>query len=165
MDHVDSDAKQEVWDLIEDIQVAMMTTEGADGMLHSRPMIARQADFDGKLWFFARLGSDKTDEISEEGHVNLAYADPGRNNYVSVSGQARIRRDRDLIHSLWSEPARTWFPKGADDPEICVIEVDVNHAEYWDAPSNAMVMAFGYAKARLTGEPARPGQHGRLDIH
>ena len=165
MDHVDSEAKQKVWDLIADIQVAMMTTEGPGGMLHSRPMIARQADFDGRLWFFSRRASDKTDEIASDGHVNLAYADPDRNRYVSVSGQARVRHDRALIHALWSEMSRAWFPQGVDDPDICVIEVDVAHAEYWDAPSNAMVLAYGYAKARLTGESAKPGQHGRLDIH
>jgi general stress protein 26 len=165
MDQVSSEAKQKVWDLIHDIQVAMMTTEGPGGMLHSRPMIARDADFDGRLWFYSHHVSEKAAEIAAAGHVNLSYADPGANRFVSVSGQARIRREPDLVHALWSEAMRTWFPKGPDDSDLCLIEVDIEHAEYWDAPSNAMVMAYGYAKARLTGEPPRPGEHGRLDFH
>ncbi|MBX9739389.1 MAG: pyridoxamine 5'-phosphate oxidase family protein, partial [Beijerinckiaceae bacterium] len=54
---------------------------------------------------------------------------------------------------------RVWFPKGPDDPEITLLAVDVEEAEYWDAPSSAMIIAFGYAKARLTGEPPQMGEN------
>ena len=46
-----------------------------------------------------------------------------------------------------------WFPKGPDDPAICLIRVGVESAEYWDAPAASWVYAYGYVKARLTGEP------------
>ena len=29
---------------------------------------------------------------------------------------------------------KAWFPKGEDDPEIALIRVTAEKAEYWDAP-------------------------------
>ena len=66
-----------------------------------------------------------------------------------------MSRDPAKVQSLWSEALRVWFPKGPEDPDITLIKVEVDTAEYWDAPSSAWVYAMGYAKARLTGEPPK----------
>jgi len=89
----------------------------------------------------------------------LAYAEPKDQNYVSVRGTARIVTDKDKVREFWSETARVWFPKGPDESDIALIEVMVDTAEYWDAPSASMVYAYGYVKARLTGEPPNPGEN------
>ena len=147
--------RQKVWELIKDINIALLVTTGAGGALHGRPMAAMNKDFNGELWFASRDGTPKLDEIAEHTQVLLAYSEPKGQNYVSVSGTARIVRDSAKVKELWSEPARVWFPKGPDDPSIALICVKVESAEYWDSPSSAWVYAYGYAKARLTGEPPR----------
>ncbi len=38
-------------DMVMDIRVAMITTEGTDGAMHSRPMYLQQVEEDGDLWF------------------------------------------------------------------------------------------------------------------
>jgi len=152
--HSDSD-RRKVWSLIKDIQFALMVTRGADGKLSGRPMSAAQETFDGDLWFFSRDETPKVGEVSRDPNVLLAYSEPKDQVYVSVSGQAEIIRDQAAIASHWRESMRVWFPKGADDPSICLIRVRVESAEYWDAPSSTWLHAYGYAKARLTGEPPR----------
>ncbi len=57
---------------------------------------------------------------------------------------------------------RTWFPQGVDDPEAAILEVKVDSAEYWDAPNSTMVHAYGYLKARLTGESPHPGENEKV---
>ena len=47
-----SDDHRKLWDKIEDVRVAMMTTIDDDGSLRSRPMWTQGDDFDGTLWFF-----------------------------------------------------------------------------------------------------------------
>jgi general stress protein 26 len=96
--------------------------------------------------------------------VNVSYADAKDQNYVSLSGTASIVRDPAAIKAHWSEPARVWFPKGVDDPDIALLKVDVEQAEYWDAPSSAMVYLLGYAKAVTTGKPPHPGENEKLRI-
>ncbi|MBV9395750.1 MAG: pyridoxamine 5'-phosphate oxidase family protein, partial [Methylobacteriaceae bacterium] len=107
--------RQKVWELIKGIHVAMLVTQDAGHKLSARPMAAANRDFkDGTLWFFAREGSPKLDELAESRNVLVAYAHPGKQDYVSLSGMARVVRDQKRVKELWSEPARVWFPKGPE---------------------------------------------------
>ena len=156
-------AREKVWSMIRDTRVAMLTSED-NGSLRSRPMVAAQTEFDGHLWFFTRAGSRKVAEVEQEEHVCVSYADPKQENYVSLSGTAHLVRDRAAIDQHWGESVRVWFPKGKDDPEIAMLRVDVDHGEYWDAPSSAMLHLYGYVKARMTGEAPHPGGHAQVNL-
>ena len=155
-----------VAELIKDINIAMMTTEAEDGLLHSRPMATQKTEFDGTLWFFSGLRTGKVSEIDWNPEVNLSYADPGKTRYVSVSGTAEIVDDRAKMAELWSDIYKAWFPQGLDDPDVCLMKVDVAFAEYWDVPSGKMVQAFGFLKALATGERLKlEGEsHGVVEI-
>ena len=159
----DSDEREKVWSMIRGIEVAMLTSEDG-GVLRSRPMVAMQNGFSGTLWFFTRVDSHKVNEVQHDSQVGVSYADPKRQNYVSLSGTARLVLDRGEIDEHWAESLRVWFPKGKDDPQIALLRVDVSQAEYWDAPSSTMLHIYGYAKARLTGEPPHPGGHAQVDL-
>lgn len=148
----DAGAREKVWELIKDIKTALLVTQNANGELQARPMVAMNKDFNGELWFFTSIASPKIDEIKRNENVLLSYSEPSDQNYVSVRGKARVSQDRGKIKELWSPAAHVWFPKGQDDPNIALIQVTVETAEYWDAPSSAFVYAYGYVKARLTGE-------------
>ena len=152
----DADAKAKVHEMISKSRIAMMATYDAAGNAHSRPMAAVEHGGD-TLWFFTRDESRKVSELARDPRVLLDYADEGGQNYVSLVGRARTTQDAARAKELWSEPLRTWFPDGPEDPHIALIEVEVDSAEYWDSPSSAMVHAYGYVKARLTGEPPAPG--------
>lgn len=151
--------RMKVWEMIKDIRIAVMVTTDDEGQLRSRPMAAQQQEFDGSLWFFTSIQSGKIDEIEGNPDVLLGYSQPSKQEYVSVNGKAEIVRDREKIKALWSEPLRVWFPKGPDDQEIALIKITISSAEYWDAPSSTMLYAYGYVKARLTGEGPKGGEH------
>ena len=140
--------------LIKGIRFAMLTTAMADGSLRSRPMMTQDAPFDGTLWFFTPFESGKTYELQNDAHVNLSYADPSDNRWVSISGRGTVLRDQAKARELWTEIHRAWFPKGLDDPNLALLRVDVTDAEYWDAPNSKMVQLAGFVKALLTGRPA-----------
>jgi general stress protein 26 len=154
---------QKISALIENIKVAMLTSEDA-GQLRSRPMVAAQKGFAGELVFFTRASAPKVGEVQSHASVNVSYADADRQNYVSLSGKAAILHDPELVRAHWSEAMRTWFPKGKDDPEIAILKVSVEEAEYWDAPSAAMVYLYGYAKALTTGRSPHPGEHEKVRL-
>jgi general stress protein 26 len=154
---------QKLGKLIKGIKVAMLTTQDDDGTLRSRPMATQQAEFDGTLWFFTQASSHKVDEIDREHNVNLSYADAGDNRFVSISGRARLVRDKGKIDELWSPVLKAWFPKGKDDPDVALLRVDVEKAEYWDAPSSTLVKLVGFAKAVVKGQPYAPGENRKLN--
>ncbi len=125
-------------ELLEDFDVAMLTTlQPRDGSLHSRPMVAQDALFDGSLWFFSKFSSGKVDEIRAGSQVNLAYTNPAEGRFISVSGAAYVIRERTRLEELWSEAYRTWFPQGLDEPDLVLLRVDVHSAEVWDTDSGA----------------------------
>lgn len=154
-------------DLIKDMKFAMLTTIEEDGALRSRPMATTSDITDGSLWFFTKASAPKVAEVQRSDKVNVSYAHPDDNCYVSVSGSAHLVRDKDKIKDLWNPLFKAWFPKGIDDPEIALLRVDIDHAEYWDSSSSAMVHLYGVVKASLTGQPARTeevGEHEKLDL-
>lgn len=161
----DEEGREKVMDLIKEVEFAQLVTHGTGGVMHSRPMVAVQTDADFSLWFMTKDGSRKVAELEADPRSLLVYSDGNAQNYVSVAGHAEIVRDRAKIRELWSEPMRTWFPQGKDDPSIALICVRPSVAEYWDSPSSTLVHAYGYVKSAVTGEPPKPGDVGHVDMH
>ena len=161
-----ADDIKKLGELIKEVKMAMFTTVDADGSLRSRPMATQKTEFDGTLWFFARASSPKVDEIESHYEVNVSYADPGSNKYVSVSGTAQLVRDQAKIKELWNPILKAWFPDGLEDPDLALIHVDVEKAEYWDSPSSAVVQMMGFVKAIATGHSYKlsPGEHEKVTL-
>jgi general stress protein 26 len=150
--------------LIEDINFAMLTTVDTDGVLRSRPMATQAAEFDGTLWFFTSDKTHKVEEIERDNRVNASYAAPEDNVYVSVSGTATIVKDRAKMEELWNPILKAWFPEGLDDPNICLLKVNVEQAEYWDSPSSTLVQIGGFVKALVTGQRADGGENEKINL-
>ncbi|WP_089317580.1 pyridoxamine 5'-phosphate oxidase family protein [Pontibacter ummariensis] len=155
---------QKLVDIIKDVEVAMMTTIEDDGCMRSRPMRAVQTNPNGEIWFFTGYESGKSHEIQHDSHVNLSYAKPSDEVYVSISGRAYLSKDKAKIDELWSPTQKAWFPQGKDDPNIGLIRVEVEKAEYWDAPNSTMIQLYGMAKATLTGESAKTGDNQKINL-
>ena len=151
-------------ELLEGIDFTMMTTVSG-GKLHSRPMSTQELDDDGCVWFFSRDNTHKADEIAADDRVNCAYSDPDENRYVSVFGRAEVSHDRAKMEELWNPIHKAWFPDGLADPNICLIRVRVEEAEYWDAPSSTLVQLAGFAKALVTGQEADYGENKTLRMN
>lgn len=150
-------------DLIKDIEFAMLTTIDG-GHLRSRPMQTQDVEFDGDLWFFTSSKTHKTDEIEKDNRVNVSYAAPDSNTYVSVSGTAEIVKNREKIDEYWSDILKAWFPEGKDSPDLVLLKVKVEQAEYWDAPSSTIVQIAGFLKALATGERAEGGENEKINL-
>jgi len=149
--------------MIKDIQIAMLTTVGADGTLHSRPMATQRTPFDGELLFLTGEDSGKVHEIEQESEVALTYVDP-RHTFLTLAGRASISNDRGLIAELWNPSYQAWFPEGKDDPQIRVLRVRVERAEYWEAPSNAVVRNVKILARAVTGGKTPVGDHARVAL-
>jgi len=151
-------------ELIEEINIAMLTTVDEDGTLRSRPMGTQQVEFDGDLWFFTGADSAKVYEVRQEQQVNVSYADAKQQCYVSVSGLAQLVRDQQKMQELWNPIFKAWFPEGLDDPNLALLKVHVTKAEYWESANGVVVQLVGFAKALLTGQPYEGGENEKLNL-
>jgi general stress protein 26 len=153
----------ELLERIRDIKFAMLTTESESGFLHSRPMATLEATEAGAFWFFTGKSSLKVHEIEHDARVNLAYVSGDGDTCVSVAGEARVVEDAAKAKTLWTPFMRAWFPKGQEDPELVLLRVDVDEAEYWDVKSKKMTTLIRFAKSIAGGEPSQDTpNHGTL---
>ena len=157
---------QKLGELIKEVKIAMLTTAEPDGTLRSRPMATQKTEFDGTLWFFTRASSPKVEEVENSDNVNVSYADPGNNTYVSVTGTGILVRDHNKAKELWNPILKAWFPKGLEDPDLALLHVTVEKAEFWDSPSSTMVHIAGFVKAIATGHAYKPsaGEHEKISL-
>jgi len=164
----EQEAKEKIGEMIRDINIALLVTQDQSGNFHARPMGTQKPDkdkpFTGELWFMTDVNSPKVAEIKENPKVLLSYAEPKKQDYISVAGTASIVIDKAKVKEFWTEAFKTWFPDGPDDPDIALIRVDAEAAEYWDAPSKTIVYAYGYFKAKLTGEQPDIGENRKIAI-
>ena len=96
-------------ELIKDIRTAMLVTIDSDGRPHSRPMSTQDTEFDGAVWFLTDIESAMVREIAANPTVAVTYASPGKESYVSLSGQAEILNDRERIKRFWSAFMKAWW--------------------------------------------------------
>jgi general stress protein 26 len=136
-------------ELIKDVDTAMLTTVSEDGLV-SRPMKTQEVEFDGDLWFFTKKETDKYEEILHDHDVNVAYA--GK-SYVSVRGRAQIVEDMGKKKELWSKAYEKIMQTSYDDPNVVLIKVNAEAAEYWDTGNFTKKVAFLYK--RMTGQSSQ----------
>ena len=152
-------------EIIKAVDFCMLTTVDERGDLHSRPMSNnREVEFDGDLWFFTYGSSHKVDEVGRVPKVNAGFADIDGQLYASLTGRAEVVRDRPKIEELWKPHLRAWFPDGVDTPDIALLKVTVERAEYWDGSQSLVAHAVSLVSSLIKGEPAQPGENEKLDL-
>jgi len=152
---------KKVGELIKDIKMAMFVTIGEDGSPRSRPMQTQDVEFDGTLWFFTDVNSDKVQEIENNPLVNVAYASGAQ--FVSLTGTAEIVQDAAKVREMWNPLLKAWF-EGEDDPRIRLVRVDAESAEYWDTPGGRIASFISLVASAVTGKRDESGENASVKL-
>ncbi len=162
------DDQTTLWGLIKDIKFGMFTHRHEDGMLHSAPLTTQNGKDDqgSVLYFFVSRAGDIAHCVIRDGNVNVSYAHPGDDSYVSISGAAAIVENTAKKEALFTSFAKAWFPGGPTDPDLALLEVAIEHAEYWDVKESTMMQLAKMATAAITGKPpSGMGEHKELNMN
>ncbi|WKA55584.1 pyridoxamine 5'-phosphate oxidase family protein [Planococcus shixiaomingii] len=141
------EAMEKVNKLIKGIEVAMLTTISGNKAV-SRPMQTQEAEFDGDLWFVTMKDTAKYQEILANPMVNVSYA--GK-SYVSISGTAEFSEDLERKKKYWNPIFDKLLETSYDDPNVVLIKVSADSAEYWES-GNPLKMITKFAKKLTTHE-------------
>lgn len=159
----------DLYNLIEKIETAMLTTRRPDGRLVSRPMSTQKRNPIADLWFVTDIESNKLDELEHDPHVNVGYFDTRTWEWVSVSGIASISTDRARIRSLYQPDWKAWFGEidevrngGPDDPRLALILVDADTVIYMKREKSKPMVLFEVAKGMVTGSKPDIGETRKL---
>jgi general stress protein 26 len=154
--------KHELWDRLESLRTAMLTTHDAEGRMGARPVTVLKID-NGRMWFFVPLAGGIADDIERDSEVHLSVMDKDDDLFVSLRGEAQVKHDPATAKVLWSTMAGAWFPAGPDDPNLGVLQIDVDRGDYWDVKASKLVQFYEMAKASVTKRtPENVGEHRRF---
>ena len=155
------EGQEKLKELVESIGTCMFITNTSAGA-DVRPMATTKVDEAGALWFFTNINTPKVAELNNDHHVHLLYSHPGKDSYLDVRGTATVETSREKIKELWNPMVKAWFPDGVNDPEICLLKVEVDSAYYWDSGSSKMVSFFKIIASAVSGKQLLEGEEGTL---
>ncbi|GLX66743.1 pyridoxamine 5'-phosphate oxidase family protein [Paenibacillus glycanilyticus] len=152
----DQEAIEKVRELIKDIEIAMLTTVSEEGLV-SRPMKTQDVEFDGTLWFLTKKDTEKFHELFRNKQVNVAYA--GK-SYVSIRGEAELVESTEKIKEFWNKAYEEIMETTYDDPNLVLIKVNAETAEYWDSGNMFKMAKFLFN--RLMGKNTEGTELNRI---
>ena len=161
-----TDDQAKLVSLLKEFSTAMLITHQEGYSLRARPMAIAQVDDDGRVWFLSGEDTEKVHEIIRDTHVHLALQ-KDRSIYLSINGRATLIHDRAKVEELWQESFKVWFPEGKDDPNLVLISVQPEDAEYWDNHGFKKVKyLLQAAAAYVTGKTpeVEKDEHGLIHV-
>ena len=157
----DKDQLDRVWEIIEQQGVCMLTTRFAGG-LRARPLEARP-DGRGPHLVRDRPPQRQGAEIEAEHDVCLVF---------TIRTKRHISRSPPAPKCSATPPRprrygnRPTMCGGADPrPNVRVLRVTPLTAELWDGPASKAIVAYEFAKARLTGAKPNLGENRKVTVN
>jgi general stress protein 26 len=161
MSHDTTHDADRAWELMKKIGFAMLVTRDG-GKLRARPMSALVERNENAIYFLTDARRHKDEEIARDPAINLSFADAGSQKYVSVSGTATVSNDRAKIKELFSTPAKAWW-ESAEDPNIRVLKITPEDAEFWDTPGS-VISYVKMAAAAVSGTRPDLGDNRKVTM-
>lgn len=151
-----------VTDIINHSHIGMFTTINEAGAIVSRPLAVQDVKDDGDMWFFTGEGTSQVAHIAADPRVNVSFGK--RTEWVSVAGTAEVVRDRAKIRELWNQAVEAWFPDGPDTPEVVLLRVNSDSAEYWTSPGGTAATVLQWVKSKVTHSRMSVGESGSVEL-
>ena len=113
------------------MDICMMVTQSKRGQLNSRQMSNNgDVKYNGNSYFFTYEGSQKLKDIEANPQVSLNF-EGIKDLYISVSGKAKLIRNKKQFAEHWVVSLSQWFKNGIDTPGMVLIHVKGNSLQYW----------------------------------
>jgi general stress protein 26 len=144
-----------------DIRFGMAWVPGAPDL--PCPLTTQQLDDEGRLWFFIDTTSALAHAVRNEGRLRLAYAEPGRQRYVSLEGRAWVVRDERRARDWWNPMAEAFFRQGPLDPALRLLSVYPERLELWE-PQGSRIAQVAKVLARAAGADIAEESLGRHEV-
>jgi general stress protein 26 len=135
------------------------------GLIHpffSNIISDRQQEGGGvDLIFHTNTESGKTDDITSDPHINIAFLNSS-GEWASISGTSSIITDRSVIKKYYSSSLKAWLGDlgdgkhdgGPEDPRIGIIKVETKTATYALVRKSAISRGVEIAQGLVTGKAA-----------
>ncbi len=148
-------------ELLKGFRFAMVTTRTAEGKLVAHPLTVQETEFDGDLWFVISRKASAVEHVRLDPTVGVSFS--SNDSWLSLSGTAHVVEDDAKLREQWNAGLEAWFPEGPEDPDIVLLKVDADSAEYWDSPGGRVASLVAFVKHKVTGDRME-GENEKIDL-
>ena len=142
-----TEARDRMWDEIDDVRVGMLGLTGSDQ--HLQPMTAYTDREANALWF---ISASDTDLVRATASLSGArYVTGGKDGdfWVDVTGRLSVVEDQAKLDELWNAFAAAWFKDGKESPRVTLLRMDLSEAAIWMNEASKLGFLWEVAKANL----------------
>ena len=154
---------QKVRSILDHINIFMMATNLKKVPFSVCPMTLQQMDEQGGLWFFTARDSDHFRDIEKDNKVQLIASNDKAQKYLSIYGNATHIIDHKKIDELWNPMLKAWF-NGKDDPNLALININMESAYYWNNYESKMTSVAHFSKNDLETVDTENAEKGKIDL-
>lgn len=150
-------AVEQYKEIVEHQGLCMMVTQLDQHPNNSRPMSVGEVDDGGNFWMLTLNTTHKVEEIKRDPRCYLYFANPGKQEFLSVMGTVEVVNDLQRKKDLWNPLAKAWVPGGVEDPQLRALKITPSEGYYWDTKDGTLVAGVKIAVAALTGARTSDG--------
>ena len=144
------EALEIIRELILDASLCMLVTDEQYGK-ETRPMVTIELDSEGNIWLFAAKFYKHIAAVNPRSTVQLVYAHPSKDSFMSIKGNVNILYDKEQIKEKWNQIMNASFPNGLYDIELCcLVKMRIEEAAYWNSESERLIPIYKNESATET---------------
>ena len=133
--------KQEIRKLRENSAVAYVASVNEGGFPQIKAMLVLEHDSMQTHYFSTNTSSKRVLQFLKNPKASVYYCDERQYKGALFTGTMEVCTGRDTKALLWREGFETYYPKGIDDEDYCVLKFSADTVNYYHGLSNTTFQA------------------------
>ncbi|SLN53416.1 General stress protein 26 [Aquimixticola soesokkakensis] len=142
---IHADPIHELFEQMDDTRAGMLGVMGSGQ--HMQPMTHFVDRGARKVYFITSKDTDLVKAVGEGDVAHYCVTSTKQDFYACLKGSLRISKDAAKLDELWSSVVAAWFDGGKQDPDVCLLELDLIDAALWASTRNPLVFGLEIARA------------------
>ncbi|MEZ5779802.1 MAG: pyridoxamine 5'-phosphate oxidase family protein [Paracoccaceae bacterium] len=152
------DPRAAVFDALSNTAAGMLGVD--DSGQHMQPMTHFADAEAATVCFITSAETDLARAVGQGARAHYCVAAPDDGVYACLRGTLVQSQDSGKLDELWSPAAAAWFKEGRDDPNVMLLQLNLQDAALWAASTSAIATGIEIARANLsTGHQPDLGEH------
>lgn len=126
------DAEKTIGNLIDKQGVAFIASVSEDGFPNIKAMLPPRRREGIKVFYFTTNASSmRTAQYRKNPNASIYFCDKRYYRGVMLTGKMEVLEDAGSKQMIWREGDTLYYPKGASDPDYCVLKFTARSGRYY----------------------------------
>lgn len=153
---------RQLWDELGDVHAGMLGVVNSGD--HMQPMAPQLDPESNTIWFFTRRDSDLLKSVGHGAQAHFCVVGKNHDFHGCMIGVLRENKTDAKIEQFWSPVVAAWY-SGKDDPNMTMMEFQLDNAMIWASVGNPITFGWEIAKANLSDSEPHVGVTAKIEFN